>query len=75
MKLAWRERSLKTLSRSVGVVVHRPKALQNLLHHAAVEEELALVGDDHRVGAGDAVLVETTRTRHLPGAKAELGRP
>ena len=37
-----------------GVVIDRPKTLQDFFHHAAVEEKVALVGHDHRIGAGDA---------------------
>ena len=55
VKVEWSDWSLKTLSGRLGIVVDRPEPLQRLFHEAALEEELALVGDDDGVGALDPV--------------------
>ena len=49
------------------VVIHRPEALQHLFNKAALEQELAFIGYDHRCGLLDAVSTGDDADEAPPG--------
>ena len=52
MKRVCREVSLNTLADKRWIIIQRTEALQDFFNHAAVEQEVAFVGNDDGLRAG-----------------------